>query len=118
MTPAATVSRDQPTLFDEDQPHIVERDSLQNETDAATLSVMRDKRSEARLEKLASRLRHTVNPLDRARLAAELRGLAEAALANAVDDARHAGRTWRDIGNELDIPFQTLYRRYGGDERS
>ncbi len=118
MTHAARSAPSQATLFNFDGTPDADRVRLQIETTSATLSVMRDKRSEARLEKLASSLRRSVIPLDRARIAGELRELADTALAVAIGDARDAGRTWRDIGNELGIPFQTLYRRYGETEKS
>jgi hypothetical protein len=53
------------------------------------------------------------DPLERARLAAQLRDLAADAVASNIRDASNRGKTWREIGAALEIPFQTLHRRYG-----
>jgi hypothetical protein len=53
------------------------------------------------------------DPLERARLAAQLRDLAADAVASGIRDASNTGKTWREIGAALNIPFQTLHRRYG-----
>jgi hypothetical protein len=82
------------------------------ETDAS-LSHMRDTKPQRRLATLAKRIQQVTDPIDRARCAAELRDLAEALVATSVREANRAGLTWREIGAELGIPFQTLNRRYG-----
>ncbi len=51
-------------------------------------------------------------------MAAEISDKAEGIVAEAVRGANRGGLTWRQIGAELGVPFQTLYRRYGGDERT
>jgi len=81
------------------------------------MSAMRDKRALGRLRSLVLRLDEAATDLDRARVAAEVRDLAEGVVAEAVRDANRGGQTWREIGAEMGVPFQTLYRRYGGDER-
>jgi len=65
------------------------------------------------IEVTAARLVAASDPLDRARLGAELRDLAADAVASSIRDASKAGKTWREIGAALDVPFQTLHRRYG-----
>ena len=85
---------------------------LASET-ADTLSLMRDKRKLSRLALLADRLSKTEHAVERARLAAEIRDLADALVASSIRDANETGLTWREIGAELGVPFQTLYRRYG-----
>jgi hypothetical protein len=77
---------------------------------------MRDKRSEQRASRLATKLTATTDPIDRARIAADLRDLAESIVATSVRDANAGGTTWRQIATDLGVPFQTLYRRYGTPE--
>lgn len=74
---------------------------------------MRDTKTQRRLAALAKRIQQVTDPIDQARCAAELRDLAEALVATSVREANRAGLTWREIGAELGIPFQTLNRRYG-----
>jgi len=74
---------------------------------------VRDKRRVVRLGKLAGKLARTTDLLDQARLALEIRDLAEAVVVDCVREANDAGRTWRQIGTNLGVPFQTLFRRYG-----
>ncbi len=74
---------------------------------------MRDRRRVTRLGKLASQLGRAGDPLDQARLAVEIRDLAESVVVDCVREASEAGWTWRQIGEHLGIPFQTLFRRYG-----
>lgn len=69
-----------------------------------------------RLDVLVRQLHRTSNPLDRAKLSTELRDLAETSIAESVHEANRAGLTWRHIGGQLGIPFQTLHHRYGGGE--
>jgi hypothetical protein len=85
---------------------------LQNET-GDTLSVMRDRKQINRLDTLVRRLRRASTPLDEARLAAEIGSLADRIVGDLIREANNAGQTWRQIGAEFGIPFQTLYRRYG-----
>jgi hypothetical protein len=81
---------------------------------ASTVSQVRDSKEVRRLVFLSGRLQRAVEPVERAKLAAELRDLAEAQVEANVREANAAGATWREIGADLGIPFQTLYRRYGG----
>src|SRR5262245_20938130 len=62
------------------------------------------------IEIAAARLATVDDPLERARLAGQLRDLAAAAFASSIRDASANGRTWREIGAALDVPFQTLHR--------
>ncbi len=80
---------------------------------------MRDKRQIVKLDTLVKRLGKTKDPVEQAQLASQLRDRAEALVARTVREANAAGLTWRDIGAQLGVPFQTLYRRYGtADQRS
>jgi hypothetical protein len=85
----------------------------ESETDVDSLSRMGDKRRVRRLSTVADRLQRAKHPLDRAKLATEARDLAEALVEESILEANKAGVTWREIGAGLDVPFQTLYRRYG-----
>jgi hypothetical protein len=85
---------------------------LEDET-RPTLSPMRDTRRVIRLGKLAAQLGRANEPLDQARLAVEIRDLAESVVVDCVREASDAGWTWRQIGEHLGIGFQTLSRRYG-----
>jgi len=76
---------------------------------------MRDRRRTTRLSRLVVRLQEATDPLDQARIAVEIREVAETILADCTREANRAGRTWREIGASLGIPFQTLYRRYGSE---
>lgn len=120
-----TVGRHRPrpaqqrALFDLDQPQQrpdgeTRNPCLQPET-PATVSPMRDNRRARRLSTLAERIQRADEPIEVARLAGQLRDLAEQLVASSIRDANRAGAAWRDIGAALDIPFQTLYRRYGKD---
>ena len=80
---------------------------------SASMSQMRDTKSQRRIGALAKRIQQSGNPIDRARCAAELRDLAEALVGTSLREANRAGMTWREIGAELGVPFQTLNRRYG-----
>jgi hypothetical protein len=79
------------------------------------MSSMRDKRVERRLSILAQRLAKEGDAVARARLAAEIRDLSETIVASSIRDANGEGRTWRQLAEDLDVPFQTLYRRYGAN---
>ena len=50
-------------------------------------------------------------------VAAEVRDKAEGIVAEGVRRANGGGLTWQEMGAELGVPFQSLYRRYGGAER-
>ncbi|MGH3372524.1 MAG: hypothetical protein ACRDPR_21265 [Nocardioidaceae bacterium] len=91
----------------------VEQACLESETDSDTLYRMGDKRRTRRLSQIADRLIQAEDPLDRAKLATQARDVAEALVEESILDANRAGVTWREIGAGLDVPFQTLYRRYG-----
>lgn len=79
------------------------------------VSTMRDKKEIRRLDTLLRRLRSATTSLDQARVAAEISDVADALVANSIREANRAGQTWRQIGANLGIPFQTLYRRYGAE---
>jgi hypothetical protein len=81
----------------------------------STLSHVAVSRTLRRMVKLAERVAAAEEPLERARFGAALRDLAESVVASSIRDANRGGVTWRDIGAELGAPFQTLYRRYGGE---
>src|SRR5437764_554862 len=70
-------------------------------------------RNEERLATLVRRLEHADDPVSRARLGVEIRDLAEEMVASSIRDANEQGITWRSMGADLGVPFQTLYRRYG-----
>jgi len=74
---------------------------------------MPDKRSLRRLGTLAAKIESTTDPTKRAALASELRDIADRLVADSITQANRVGLTWRQIGTELGVPFQTLYRRYG-----
>ena len=65
------------------------------------------------IEVAASQVVGELDPLARARAAIALRDLAAEVFASSIRDASEAGKTWREIGAALDMPFQTLHRRYG-----
>lgn len=67
-----------------------------------------------RLGELVSRLDLRPGPRERIELAGEIRGIAELIVADVVQGARQNGSTWRQLGQDLAIPFQTLFRRFGG----
>src|SRR3954466_3777472 len=85
---------------------------LETET-TDTMSRMPDKRSVRRLVGLAGQLEAADQPVKPAQLASEIRDIAEKLVAVSILDANQEGLTWRQIGAELGVPFQTLYRRYG-----
>lgn len=78
------------------------------------LSRVPDDDSARRLVSLAEHAQRSTDPLDRARFAAEARDLAEQIVEATIREVNAAGVTWREIGAPLDVPFQTLHRRYGG----
>ena len=100
----------QPSLFETDAPIL---SACPDDETTPGLSPVRDKRRVVRLGKLAGKLARTTDLLDQARLALEIRDLAEAVVVDCVREANDAGRTWRQIGTNLGVPFQTLFRRYG-----
>lgn len=98
----------QATLFDLARPA--------DETTVDTVSAVRDRLEIRSLEALLRGLRHAGTPLERARLATEIRDLADRVVGDSIREANRAGGTWRQIGAELGVPFQTLFRRYGAAE--
>lgn len=88
-----------------------------DETAAGMASAIRDNPAVDRMVLLVQRLRRAGTLLERARLASEVREVAEELVGVAIRDANYAGATWRQIGVELGVPFQTLFRRYGGAQR-
>ena len=65
-------------------------------------------RKSRRLVSLAERAHQASEPVERARLAAELRDLAETVVESSICETNRAGITWRDIGARLGVPFRTL----------
>src|SRR5579884_3502261 len=65
----------------------------------------------ARLAVAVSELRR--HPQPALRLAGELEELAALIVRGAIGELRREGRSWRETGAELGVPFQTLFRRYG-----
>lgn len=89
---------------------------LDSET-AGTVDRMRADKAHRRLANLVERLQAADDPIERARVAYEIRDLAEGLIASNIRDANGSGQTWREIGARLGIPFQSLYRRYGREDR-
>ena len=79
----------------------------------AVPSRMRDAPAEDPLSVAVAQIALTSDALERARIAVRVRDLADQLVESSIRDASRSGRTWRDIGSALDIPFQTLHRRYG-----
>jgi DNA invertase Pin-like site-specific DNA recombinase len=77
------------------------------------VSGMRDRDSVRRLAALVKKLEAADDPMQRAIIAIEIRDSAEAAVSSSVREVNRQGLTWRKIGREFGVPFQTLYRRYG-----
>ena len=55
--------------------------------------------------------------LEQARAVREVRDLADSVLGDLVRAANDSGWTWRDIAVSLEVPFQTLYSRYGSQQK-
>ena len=105
----------QQALFDLERAAIAETSDvcLATETQTSGVSQTTDERRREALSALANKLQRATDPVDRAKLATEVRDLAEALVEESILDANRAGVTWRELGSGLGIPFQTLYRRYG-----
>ena len=82
-------------------------------TTRATPSRKRETPPDDPLASTVRQLADTCDALERARIAARVRDLADQLVASSIRDASRTGRTWREIGTALDVPFQTLHRRYG-----
>ena len=106
MTPALA----QASLFDAPAP----ADRPKSET-ASVPSVPHDD-GVSRLRTVVSQLGRCSNPVDRIRFAVEVKAAAEGLITQAVHEARSCGRSWRELGADLGVPFQTLFRRYGSPE--
>jgi hypothetical protein len=78
----------------------------------------RDRPSLDPLGRLVERLAGESDVLDRARAAMQLRDEAEELLGEIVREANRTGRTWREIGAHLGVPFQTLHSRHGAQPRT
>lgn len=104
----AATAAGQATLFDLARPA--------DETTVDIVSVVRDGPEISRLETLLRRLRHAGTSLERARVGTEIRDLADRVVGESIRAANREGVTWRRIGVDLGVPFQTLFRRYGGAE--
>ena len=65
-----------------------------------------------RLAMVVSELRRHPAPAERVRLARELEQVAELIVREAIGEVRGRGLSWREVGAELGVPFQTLFRRY------
>ncbi len=118
VTVGASAAEEQPTLFELAVSEPEQVPCLPGETDPPWPSGSRDAQPVDRLHRLCGQLQQAVTQLERARVAAEIRNEAEGIVAAAVRKANRGGLTWREIGAELGVPFQTLYRRYGGEERT
>lgn len=103
MTPALA----QASLFDAPAP----ADRPKSET-ASIRSLPHDD-GVSRLRTVVSHLGRCSDPVDRIRFAVEVKAAAEALIAEAVREARSCGRSWRELGADLGVPFQSLFRRYG-----
>ena len=57
------------------------------------------------------------NAVERARLLVQLSSVADASLEAAIAEARHTGIPWRQLAARLDVPYQTLHRRYRSSDR-
>ena len=68
-----------------------------------------------RLKTAVSLMGRCSDPVDRIRSAVEVKAAVDALIAEAVREARSCGRSWRELGLDLGVPFQTLFRRYGTD---
>ena len=66
-----------------------------------------------RLAMVVSELRRHPAPAVRVRLARELEEVAELIVREAIGEVRGRGLSWREVGAELGVPFQTLFRRFG-----
>jgi len=53
------------------------------------------------------------DPIDLVREAHEIRGGAETLMAEAVQQARAAGRTWQEIGQVIGVSRQAAFQKYG-----
>ena len=106
MTPALA----QASLFDSP----AQADCPKSET-ASVRDALQDD-AVSRLKTTVSHLGRCSDPVERIRSAVELMAAAEGLIAQAVREARSCGRSWRELGADLGVPFQTLFRRYGGLE--
>lgn len=114
----SSAGEEQPTLFDLGVPKAGQAARQPAETRPPRSSPMRVEQPIVGLRRLCEQLQQAGTPLDRARVAAEIMDKAEGLVAEGVRRANQGGLTWRQMGAELGVPFQTLYRRYGGDERT
>ena len=105
----------QQTLFDEPVSPRGHTRRLKTET-TGSLSRVKDSGRGRRLVSLTDRLTRAVDPLERAALAGEIRDIAESVFERSVRDANAGGLTWREIGGELGVPFQTLHRRCAAND--
>jgi hypothetical protein len=64
--------------------------------------------------RLARLLEATHEADERLGIVSELQDLVALALTHGVLEAHRAGHSWRSLGVLLEVPWQTLYRRYGG----
>ncbi len=65
------------------------------------------------LEGLVVDLQDGTDPVDQARTGRAIGDLADRITGDLVRQANRQGHTWRAIGAQLGVPFQTLHRRYG-----
>lgn len=68
--------------------------------------------SARRLTSIASQVMRSRDAAERARLLVVLGSAVAAELESAIADAREAGFSWRQLAARLDVPYQTLHRRY------
>ena len=111
--PAAGSGMKQEALFEVSVSDLRRAPRRKSGTDPS-LSRGKDDEPTAPLVSLAECIDASVAPVDRAALAIELRASVEELIDASIREANAAGMTWREIGLRLEIPFQTLHRRFGG----
>jgi hypothetical protein len=102
-------------LFDPD-PQGDETRSSQPKT-GAELSPSETRQVPSRSETRSNWQEGQENPLHAVAEAATMVGNADRHLDAAIEAARAAGRSWREIGIASGVPYQTLHRRHRKEER-
>jgi hypothetical protein len=106
----------QTSLFDPEpvRPGTETADGARAETTTPAVSSKRDGGHPRDLVIVAERLQDVTEPVERVKLAVEARAMADVVIEDAILETIRSGVTWRQLGAALDVPFQTLHRRYGG----
>ena len=102
-----TLASAQASLFDSPAPAHCSR------SETASVRSLPHDDGVSRLRTVVSHLGRCSDPVDRIRFAVEVKAAAEALIAEAVREARSCGRSWRELGADVGVPFQSLFRRYG-----